>query len=214
MPAPFPDDVPVLDAGDYTLRGWSRVDAQDYYAWMADTEVSRYLGRPLANASEAAEEIGRFLASVQNGRAIRWAVEENATGRVVGRCHFFRWDTRNARASVGYALDRAHWGQGVTSRVVHTALEWACGADGPALHRVEAAAAVNNVASTRILEKMGFTGEGVLREYRHCADGYEDFGMYGLLRTEWLASGREIGRAAPPPDGRTGRLAAHMRARH
>ena len=81
--------------------------------------------------------------------------------------------------------------------MVHAALEWAFGADGPALHRVEAAAAVNNVASTRILEKMGFTSEGVLREYRECADGYEDFAMYGLLRAEWVAAGGGVGLPAP-----------------
>ena len=94
----------------------------------------------------------------------------------------------------------------MTSRVVHAALEWALGADGPALHRVEAAAAVNNVASTRVLEKMGFTSEGVLREYRECADGYEDFAMYGLLRAEWTAL--DTGSLLAVPGRDTGRDAA------
>ena len=44
---PCPDAVPVLDAGSCTLRGWSTDDAREYYDWMRDAEVGRYLGRPL-----------------------------------------------------------------------------------------------------------------------------------------------------------------------
>ena len=116
---------------------------------------------------------------------MRWAVEARDTGEVVGRCHLFRWDATNARASLGYALARSQWGQGITTRVVRAALTWALGDTGAGLHRIEAAAAVKNAASTRVLSSAGFTREGVLREYRECAHGYEDFGMYSLLRSEW-----------------------------
>ena len=186
--AQFPHTVPVVHAGDYTLRGWSLDDAGDYYDWMSDPDVWRYLGAAAPTRAAAKSDIARFMAQVERGSAIRWAVEDRRTGRAVGRCHFFRWDRRHAKASLGYALAKTHWGQGVTTLVVRAALDWAFGDDGPALHRVEAAAALSNAASTRVLAKMGFTSEGVLREYRECAQGHEDFGVYGLLRREWAAS--------------------------
>jgi ribosomal-protein-alanine N-acetyltransferase len=182
---PCPDAVPVLDAGSCTLRGWSTDDAREYYDWMRDAEVGRYLGRPLASEAEAMDELRSYIADVRRGAAMRWAVEARDTGQVVGRCHLFRWDATNARASLGYALARSHWAQGITTRVVRAALAWALGGTGVGLHRIEAAAAMNNAASTRVLISAGFTREGVLREYRECAHGYEDFGMYGLLRSEW-----------------------------
>ena len=187
---PCPDAVPVLDAGSCTLRGWSSDDARDYYVWMRDAEVSRYLGRPLTSEEDAAHELEGYVADVRRRAAVRWAVEDRATGQAVGRCHLCRWDAANARASLGYALARSQWGQGVTTRVVEAALEWALGESGPGLHRIEAAAAASNTASTRVLRAAGFTREGVMREYRECAHGYEDFEMYGLLRSEWLEARR------------------------
>ncbi len=209
--AHFPDAVPVLQAGDYTLRPWSPDDAGDYYAWMSDPDVWRHLGLPAECRADAEGEIARFIAQVERGSAVRWAVEDMRTGCVVGRCHFFRWDGRHAKASLGYALAKSHWGQGVTTLVVRTALEWGFADDGPGLHRVEAAAALSNVASTRVLAKMGFKSEGVLREYRECADGYEDFGVYGLLRPEWTAAreavagerGASVGRSSQTCGGRS-----------
>jgi [ribosomal protein S5]-alanine N-acetyltransferase len=190
-----PDAVPVLDAGSCTLRGWSSDDARDYYAWMRDADVSRYLGRPLATEEDAERELSGYREDVRRRAAVRWAVAERDTGKVVGRCHLFRWDAANARASLGYALARSQWGQGVTTRVVQAALAWALGEAGPGLHRVEAAAALSNTASTRILRRAGFTREGVLREYRECAHGYEDFEIYGLLRSEWRGA---PGTSGPP----------------
>ncbi len=193
-----PDAAPVLDAGSCILRGWSSDDARDYYGWMRDAEVSRYLGRPLASEQDARREIEDYIADVRRRAAMRWAVEDRDSGSVVGRCHLFRWDAANARASLGYALARDQWGQGVTTRVVRAALAWALGEAGPGLHRVEAAAARSNKASTRILLITGFTREGVMREYRECAHGYEDFEMYGLLRAEWRER-REQGTSSDQP---------------
>ncbi len=77
-------------------------------------------------------------------------------------------------------------------------LAWALGEAGPGLHRIEAAAARSNTASTRILLRTGLTREGVMREYRECAHGYEDFEMYGLLRSDW-----RVAQAQGTPSGRS-----------
>jgi ribosomal-protein-alanine N-acetyltransferase len=63
------------------------------------------------------------------------------------------------------------------------------GFENMSLNRVEAVIALENVASIRLVEKLGFQREGVLRD-RHLFRGtYYDHYLYSLLAREW--EGRE-----------------------
>ncbi len=56
------------------------------------------------------------------------------------------------------------------------------------LNRIEATTHTGNQRSQRVLEKLGFQREGLLREY-YCRDGvYNDQVQFSLLRKEWLLS--------------------------
>ena len=57
--------------------------------------------------------------------------------------------------------------------------------------RVQASTAVGNVAMRGVLERLGYTCEGVLRGFWRRHDGAEDYAMYGMTRADWLD-------AAPP----------------
>jgi ribosomal-protein-alanine N-acetyltransferase len=51
-------------------------------------------------------------------------------------------------------------------------------------HRIQAWTAFENGAMRRVLEKAGFTFEGVLRGFRWAPDGLQDFAMYGMTRDD------------------------------
>ncbi|GAQ53144.1 putative ribosomal N-acetyltransferase YdaF [Streptomyces acidiscabies] len=65
-------------------------------------------------------------------------------------------------------------------------LRWAF--DTLDLNRVQAEADTRNVASARVLEKLGFVREGTLREDCVVNGEVSDSWVYGLLRREWLPS--------------------------
>ena len=56
------------------------------------------------------------------------------------------------------------------------------------VHRVEASTDPRNVASNRVLERLGFTREGVKRESYWLGDDVSDDAMWGLLAREWRAA--------------------------
>lgn len=53
------------------------------------------------------------------------------------------------------------------------------------LNRVEIRAAVGNVRSRAIPERLGFSQEGVARQAERIGDRYEDSVVYSMLATEW-----------------------------
>lgn len=87
-------------------------------------------------------------------------------------------------AEVGYALSSAYQGQGIMTDAL-TQLLPDLFLRAP-LERIEARCAVGNVASQRVLEKLGFVREGVLRAYFKLHGERVDHVLYALLRSDYL----------------------------
>jgi RimJ/RimL family protein N-acetyltransferase len=71
-----------------------------------------------------------------------------------------------------------------------TGLRWAF--DILDLNRVQAETDTRNVASARVLEKLGFVREGTLREDCVVNGEVSDSWVYGLIRREWRPSSEPV----------------------
>jgi len=78
--------------------------------------------------------------------------------------------------TIGYWVDRARNGRGLATGAVEEAVGFAFGE--LELHRVEAAALVDNVASQRVLEKAGFERIGVARSFLRIHGAWRDFVLF------------------------------------
>lgn len=79
---------------------------------------------------------------------------------------------------VGYWVDYAHAGRGVTPTALALVVDHCFGAVG--LHRIEANVRPENSASRRVLEKLGFREEGLQRRYLSIDGHYRDHIGYAL----------------------------------
>jgi RimJ/RimL family protein N-acetyltransferase len=95
---------------------------------------------------------------------------------------------RGAEGLLGYLIDPAHAGRGYATDVARALLGLAFGELG--LHRVTAGCFAANVASWRVMEKVGMRREqhGV-RDSWHAELGWIDGYTYGMLAEEWRAGG-------------------------
>lgn len=85
-------------------------------------------------------------------------------------------------ASLGYAVD-PHWhGRGLATTAIREVVSIGFDRQSLAIERLEAVAAVGNVASRRVLEKCGFAFEGVARGYLIVSGERVDHARYALLR--------------------------------
>jgi ribosomal-protein-alanine N-acetyltransferase len=84
--------------------------------------------------------------------------------------------------SLGYWVGKSHSRQGLMSASVAAVVGFAF--DTLRLHRIEAACLPDNVASIRLLEKAGFSREGVARRYLRINDAWRDHLLFALLEDD------------------------------
>jgi RimJ/RimL family protein N-acetyltransferase len=91
---------------------------------------------------------------------------------------------------LGYCFTEASWGHGYATEAARALLRWAF--DTLDLNRVQAEADTRNIASARVLEKLGFVREGTLREDCVVNGEVSDSWVFGLLRREWQPSSQPV----------------------
>ncbi len=95
-------------------------------------------------------------------------------------------DWSNRRTELGFSLRRASWGKGFAGEAARLGIEFAF--EQLDLRRVEADVDPRNRASVRLLERLGFAREGLLRERWEVGGQLQDSLLLGLLRREWRAA--------------------------
>jgi RimJ/RimL family protein N-acetyltransferase len=88
-----------------------------------------------------------------------------------------------ATAELGYWYAHEAWGNGYATGAARRLVAY--GFEQRNLHKWTAKTAGNNEASMRVLEKVGFTEEGVHRSEWFIDGKYRDVHWFGLLESEW-----------------------------
>lgn len=163
------------------IRPFTPTDAEDMYAYLSREAVVRYEPYPPFTREQAAEEAARRAADPSFH-----AVVLKDTGRLIGNVWFApgEWETWE----LGYVFHDAYWGRGYAAEACHAVLEDAFASGN--VRRVIAMCNPENAASWRLLERLGFTREGYLRQnVFFCRDEkgapiWQDTYEYGLLPGE------------------------------
>lgn len=87
------------------------------------------------------------------------------------------------RAYLSYAVGGDHWGQGIVTQALRMAIPMIF-QQFPQLIRLQALVDFDNLGSQRVLQKLGFVKEGLLRKYGICKGQIRDFLIYSLLVTD------------------------------
>jgi len=165
------------------LREFVASDFDAVLAYSSDARVTRYLFFGPRDADSTAEYLEELLQSQRETPRTRFelAVEEIATGRLIGACDLSLLE-RNV-ADLGYMLELAAWGKGYATEIATSLLEAAflqLRAD-----RVISTVDVNNGASIRVLEKAGMRWEAIYRKHRRAKNRWWDCHLFVMPREVW-----------------------------
>lgn len=173
----------VIETERLRLRPITLEDVEDILAFATNSEWARYLPVPQPYSRRDAEEFVASQLLIDREKNPSWVLALN--GVVIGGINL-RLDSENHACEVGYSVAREHWGKGLATEAARAVID-AAFQSLPDLNKVRAMADLRNVASQRVMEKVGMTREGVLRQNRLFRGEYVDEVWYGLLRGEWRA---------------------------
>ena len=176
--------LPAINTNRLSLRWISAEDVDDVYTIYSDPEVMRYWSTPpLADRNAASKLVSEIHESFKRRELLRWGIALRKDDTLIGSVTLFHPDFTHRRAEIGYALGRAHWGQGYMHETLKAVLTYAF--EVLEFHRIEADVDPRNVASIRTLERLGFQREEYLRERWQVNGEIQDALFYGLLRPDW-----------------------------
>ena len=118
----------------------------------------------------------------QAGESVNCAIILKSIQELIGAIGLII-DKRFNRAELGYWIAKEYWNQGYCTEASKAILKY--GFHELDLQRITASYIIRNPASGKVMEKIGMTKEGVLREHVIKWGKYEDVVSYGILRKEW-----------------------------
>ncbi|MFQ6030023.1 MAG: GNAT family N-acetyltransferase [Dehalococcoidia bacterium] len=173
-------DSKLIETERLTLRPLSLADAPAMQSLASDREVaSGTMSMPHPYpAGEAERWIGMMLERERAAFAITLRSTDTFMG-AIGLVHH----PEQLYAEMGYWLGKSYWNQGYATEAVAAVLKYAF--EELKLNRVYAGHFKRNPASGRVLEKIGMTYEGCLRQHVVKWGVLEDLVQYGILREEY-----------------------------
>lgn len=169
-----------------SLREFQPHDAAAWQRVAGDPEVTRYSPwMPITSQDEAVAWLREAAwAATQNPRrGYRLAVEEQATGELIGGTALDLLSRTHKQAEIGYYLRQDRWGKGLGTEIAVLMLRLAF--DTLDLHRVQATTDPENAASERVLRRVGMRQEGHLRDRYFTGGQWRDRLLFAIIRPEW-----------------------------
>ncbi|MEK3936464.1 GNAT family protein [Sporosarcina sp. FSL W7-1349] len=130
------------------------------------------------------EKIREALYQMRNRREYNFGIFDAETSRLIG--HISLYSIKRLPFSsgfVGYSIDEAETGRGLGTEALDLVTKFAF--EKLALHRIEAFVSPRNSGSVKVLEKSGYTREGLLRKLLYINGVWEDHYMYAMVEDDY-----------------------------
>ena len=182
---PMPDE-PTIETARLVLRPFVPADAPEVQRLAGDRDVaSTTLNIPHPYEDGLAEAwIESHAPAFARGERLTLAITGRDDGRLLGGISL-RLVARHENAELGYWVGKPYWGRGICTEAAAAVLTY--GFETLALHRIHASFLARNPASGRVMQKIGMTREGCLREHIRKWGVFEDLEKYAILRSEHRA---------------------------
>ncbi|UCG62199.1 MAG: GNAT family N-acetyltransferase [Candidatus Zixiibacteriota bacterium] len=173
-----------IEGDKINLRFITKGDALSIYQYAADEAISRYTHIPHPyNLDDAYDFVKLTQSDRKRKAAYHYGLENRETGQIIGMIGLIALFPMHRKAELGYWLAKPFWGRGIITEAIEKIVEFAFVT--LKLHRVYAHVFPDNKASIRVLEKCGFTREGLIREGFVQRGKYVSVYMYSILEDEW-----------------------------
>jgi len=179
----------TLETERLRLRPFTLDDVDAYYQRISsDPDVMRYLpgGKPRPRI-DSQWVIGYFMRHADLHGFGVWALEDKASGTLIGHAGLEFIPNAQDEIEIAYTLAKAYWGRGLATEAARASLSY--GFEALNLPEIYALAFPENAASQNIMRKLGMHYEGVTERYYG-----ESLACYHITREAYFAAEGELTR--------------------
>ena len=177
---------PILETERILLRPFRYEDINNYLSFFSSPEVQKYLGNlPIPKDQKAAKQWvdnmnGRYFKSKL---VITWCIELKESHEAIGRIDIGGF-VMKSMGDIAYYLSPQYWNKGIMTEAAKVVISF--GFEQLELHRIQTTVMPENIYSLRILKKLGFKEEGLLRKYVHGKEFLDTY-MLSMLKEEYFS---------------------------
>ncbi len=168
---------------EFTLRKWKLRDAPSIAKYANNPNIANNLRNAFPYPYTLADAWAYISFCIDNEKIGRYCRAIEINGEAVGSIGVFQQlDIYKNCGELGYWLGEPYWGNGIMYQAITMLCDYVF--DTTEITRIYAEPFARNTGSRHVLEKAGFTLEGIMRQGAVKNGIYEDWCMYRLLKEE------------------------------
>ena len=169
---------PVLETPRLLLRALTAADVNDLREWTPNKALYQYWGKSPGKADKNPELL--FVSPDKPTKSFHWGVVSKEENKVIGEAWVYLIES-DRMAKVALRLSERYHGRGFATEALRRVVRFCF--EQTELQRLWTDVDVRNAASIRMLEKCGFTREGLIRQGKMVST-WCDYYLYGILKTD------------------------------
>lgn len=173
----------ALETSNCYLRKMRVDDAEMLFENVfSDAKVSRYMNWECYNTVTQVQDYLTEWQEYYDKNECYWGVFLKENNSLIGTVYLYPENTNANLGFISYCFGSKFWGRGLATETVKAVLEYGFCQLG--YNNITTFCAMSNYRSKNLLERLGFTCEGVMRMRDKTYLGYEDCYYYSLLYNE------------------------------
>lgn len=134
------------------------------------------------SVEETRQKINDIVSKYRSGDTEHWGIALKDTDEIIGLGGFTGMVPGHQRATIGWWIDSDYWGRGYATEIGKGLIEF--GMKIFKLNRIDAVVKVHNIASQRVLRKVGMNYVATHRRYWELKEHVNDYHLFVIVRKD------------------------------
>lgn len=181
----------TIETARLTLRRLALADAEMMFRnWTGDDKVTRFLRWDAhKTVDDTKDMIRQWIDNYQYDSTYYWGIYQK-DGEMIGSVGITITSEYDHKGALGYKVGSRWWDQGYSSEAAGAVIDYMF--RNTDIERIDSFCSVENLASKKVMERVGMHYEGLLRHYYKIRDGFHDCILCGIIREEWERTARPL----------------------
>jgi len=184
---------PIIETERLILRDLRINDQNDIFEYAQKPVISQYtLWEPHQSLEDSTDYIKNYAEEYyKEGTPEPLGIELKENGKMIGCVGCFWVSKKNKMMELAYVISDSHWGKGIMAEASNALIDYCFKLYG--IERMQCRCKEENLASFRVMEKLGMRYEGTLRAAINHRGRFWNMKYCSLLREDWKANKTGLG---------------------